>query len=216
MKFRRWTFTAALVGAAVWLTCTAFTQDAQDTGAAGAAGGTPEADAMASMQEGMKKWMESCRPGKQHQKLARLIGKWDTEFAMYGMGATPMKSPGTAEFSWLFDGRWLQERWTGSMMGMPVSGLAIIGYDNFKQKYTTATVNSLDTMLLTAEGNFDQSGDALISYGVMDEPMTGENDKMVKYVMRFQGDDKLTFEIHDLAIGETNTKVIEITFTRQK
>ena len=212
MKLDRWTFTTALAGAAVWLTCTAFTQDAATPGG----GGAPNADAMAAMQEGMKKWMETCKVGPQHQKLAKLVGKWDTEFVMYGMGPTPEKSPGTAEFSWLFDGRWLQQNWSGSMMGMPVSGHSIVGYDNFKQKYTSVWVNSMDTQMLTAEGNFDQSGNALITYGQMDEPMTGENDKMVKYVTRFEGDDKLVFEIHDLAIGEANTKVIEVTYTRKK
>jgi hypothetical protein len=39
---------------------------------------------------------------------------------------------------------------------------------------------------------------------------------MVKYAWRFVSDDKTVLEVHDLPIGENNTKVVEITFTRQK
>ena len=48
---------------------------------------------------------------------------------------------------------------------------------------------------------------------------------MVKYVYRFSGEraeggawkaiDRIVLEVHDLAIGELNTKVLEFTYTRQ-
>ena len=60
-----------------------------------------------------------------------------------------------------------------------------------------------------------QSKDALVTYGTIDEYLTGEHDKMVKYVWRFRGDDAMTFEVHDLPIGESNTKVVEVTFKRK-
>jgi hypothetical protein len=56
----------------------------------------------------------------------------------------------------------------------------------------------------------------LIGYGTLDEYTTGENDKMVKYAFRFLDADKIVLEIHDLPIGETNTKVLEFTYTRSK
>lgn len=55
---------------------------------------------------------------------------------------------------------------------------------------------------------------ALVSYGPMDEPLTGENDKPVKYVWRFPDAKTIVFELHDLAIGEPNTKVVEVTYRR--
>jgi len=56
----------------------------------------------------------------------------------------------------------------------------------------------------------------LTLYGKMDKPMTGEHNKNVKYVTRIVGPDKHIFEVHDLAIGEPNTKVVEVTYTRKK
>jgi hypothetical protein len=53
-------------------------------------------------------------------------------------------------------------------------------------------------------------------WGKMDEPMTGERDKLVKYVTRLMGKDKQVFEIHDLVLPEGQTKVMEAVYTRRK
>ena len=50
----------------------------------------------------------------------------------------------------------------------------------------------------------------------LDEYLTGEHDKMVKSVFRFVSEDEMKLEVHDLPIGESNTKVVEITYTRAK
>jgi hypothetical protein len=46
--------------------------------------------------------------------------------------------------------------------------------------------------------------------------MTPEQDKMVKYVFRGFGKDSSTFEIHDMMIGESNTRVFEVEYARKK
>ena len=123
---------------------------------------------------------------------------------------------GTATFSWLMEGRWLKLEATGSMMGAPAESFMILGYDNFKHSYVTVSVGTIDTAMLTSEGDLDPSGKALITYGTVDEYLTGEHDKMVKYVWRFVSDDEMVFEVHDLPIGERNTKVVEVTYQRQQ
>ena len=70
--------------------------------------------------------------------------------------------------------------------------------------------------MYNSEGGFDQSGKVLTTYGKMDEPMTGEHDKNVKYVTRIISPDKFVFEVHDFAMGESNTKVVEVKYTRKK
>jgi hypothetical protein len=171
-----------------------------------------------AMEEGMKRWQEACTPGEQHKRLAELIGKWDTETRMWmaGPDAPPRSEKGTAEFKWLLDGRWLQQEWQGTMMGHPIKGFGITGYDNYKHKYLSSWVDSLTTTMNTAEGNFDQTGKVMLSFGPLDEPITGEHDKCVEYIWRFLSPDKMVFEVHDLPIGETNTKVVEIIYTRKK
>jgi hypothetical protein len=101
------------------------------------------------------------------------------------------------------------------MMGMPVEGTGIIGFDNMNRKYVMSWIDNMGTSLLTANGNSDTAGTVFTFFGTMDELMTGEHDKTVKYVYRMHGRNSYTFEIHDMTIPEPNTKVVEIVYTRK-
>lgn len=166
------------------------------------------------MAEMMAKAKHFTAPGAQHALLERFLGTWDTEMRVVMMpGAKSEK--GSATFSWLMEGRWLQARGTGTMMGLPNEWFAIFGYDNFKQSYVSSAVSSMDTAMLRWEGDVDPKTGALVGYGTLDEYLTGEHDKMVKYVWRFPDADTMIYELHDLPIGETNAKVVEFVFKRR-
>lgn len=175
-------------------------------------------DAQGGMQEelaaAMAKAAKYIRPGPNHRFLERFLGTWETGTRIF-MGPEPTPAEkGTVTGSWLMEGRWLKLEGTGSMMGMTVRTFTLLGYDNFKQSFVSSAVSSADTAMNEAEGDLDPSGEVLLMYGTLDEYLTGEHDKMVKYVYRFHGPDRFTLEIHDLPIGERNTKVVEIEFTR--
>ena len=163
--------------------------------------------------EAARKYTE---PGESHRVLARFLGTWDTETRLQMAPAGSKPEKGTITYRWLMEGRWLQGETSGTMMGYPLRTFVIMGYDNFKMSYVTSSVSSFDTALLTSEGDMDPAGKALITYGTLDEYLTGENDKMVKYVWRFLSDDEIKLEVHDLPIGEKNTMVLEISCHRRK
>jgi Protein of unknown function (DUF1579) len=165
----------------------------------------------AAMMAKAKKYTE---PGEHHKVLERFLGQWKTETRMFMAGKATPAEKGTAEFGWLMKGRWLKSEWSGKMMGRPLQGFLLLGYDNFRQSYVTTYVTNMDTAMLHSEGRMDPGGKALLSYGPLDEYLTGEVAKMVKYVWRFPSEDKMTFEIHDLPIGEHNTKVMEVAYSR--
>lgn len=167
---------------------------------------------------GMQRYMEVCTPDFHHKKLGDWIGTWDTEIKIHegGPDAPPTVTKGTATFEWLANDRWLQQKTDGTLMGFPLKGFGLLGYDKYKQKYVGSWCDSMTTTLLHFEGNFDRSDKTLIMFGPMDEPMSGEHDKCVKYVWRLLDKDKMVFEVHDLPIGEENTKVYEVTYTRKK
>jgi hypothetical protein len=165
--------------------------------------------AMAEMMAKARKWTQ---PGPNHKVLERFLGKWNVELTVTGMGKPEM---GKAEVTWLIDGRWLQSHTTGTMMGMPLNHYVFMGYDNFKMSFVTTAMNGFDTAMPHSEGDLTQDGNTLITYGTLDEYLTGEHDKMVKYVWRFVSKDKIVLEVHDLPIGETNAKVLEFVYTRQ-
>jgi hypothetical protein len=169
------------------------------------------------MAEMMKRAERFTSPGVEHRWLERFLGEWESELriVMPGMeSAAPER--GSARGRWLIDGRWLALEGEGTMMGMPVRSFHLIGYDRFKMSYVTASVSSLDTALAISEGDVDPRSGALLAYGTIDEYLTGEHDKMVKYVWRFPDANTMTLEVHDLPIGETGTKVIEMTWRRRK
>lgn len=174
---------------------------------------TPKTISAEDMNAMMEKAREITATGEFHRWLERFEGTWESETRVIMPGAKPEK--GVSTFSWLIDGRWMQMKGSGSMMGMPSESFMLLGYDTFKMSYVLTMVSSMDNAMLRAEGDIDPKTGSLILYGTLDEYLTGEHDKMVKYVWRFKGDDAMTFEVHDLPIGETNTKVVEVSFKRR-
>jgi hypothetical protein len=166
---------------------------------------------------GMARWMQTLQPSAAHKRLGEVLGTYDVTMKMYmAPDAPPMESKGTAEISWFAEGKWLQENWSIEMMGQKVKGIGHLGYDNFKERYVWSKIDSMQTCMNTAFGHFDKSGDNLILWGTIDEPMTPEQDKQVKYVTRGFGQDKFTLEVHDMMIGESNTKMLEFVYARKK
>ena len=168
-------------------------------------------------QEMMKKYQEAATPGAGHKALDHFVGSWDLTLKMWweGPGKPPAETTGTAEIKWIMNGRYIQENMTCQMMGQTHEGIGITGYDNFKKRYVTSFIDNMGTALITSEGTIDASGKVLTSYGKMDDPVTGERDKPVKYVSRIISKDKHVFEIYDLAGTPNEFKAMEMTYTRK-
>ena len=178
----------------------------------------PGKDAPAvNIEEMTKKWMAAATPGAAHKALDSQAGEWDLTTKMWtpGTAGPPTETKGTATTKWILGGRFLQSDVTGEMMGMPMTGLGITGYDNFKKKYVTYWIDSLGTAMYIAEGTADAAGKVFTYHGKMDEPATGEKDKPVKFIHRVLTADKHVFEIHDVALG-ANSKAMEMSYTRKK
>jgi hypothetical protein len=190
-----------VVGVALTLAGALFGRGSQDPGD------------MAKEMEKVKKWTE---PGKNHETLKKFLGSWTTETKFYfGDKASPA-SKGTAEGEWLMEGRWIRFEAKGELMGKAFRSFTIVGYDNFKMSYVATTVSTFDTAMIRVEGDLDQAGKSMIAYGTLDEYLTGEHDKAIKVAWRFESADRIVMEVHDFAIGETNTKVFEIAYARKK
>jgi hypothetical protein len=207
-----------VLGAGVALSFAAQQGGAPSKPAAPALGEAADDPSNAAIQADIQKAMAAAakfvQPGEHHKALERFLGSWTTTTTTMFMGRRQAGETGTASGAWLIPGRWLKLDYELSMAGMRFTGVTIIGYDNFKMSYVATTVTSADTAMVRYEGDMDPSGDALIMYGTLDEYITGEHDKMVKYLWRFTNDNRIVLEVHDLPIGERNTQVIEVAFDR--
>ncbi|MCE9596114.1 MAG: DUF1579 domain-containing protein [Planctomycetes bacterium] len=171
------------------------------------------------MKAGMARWVATCKAGPPHARLNELLGDWDVTLRMYmgGPDAKPSETKGgSATATWFSDGKWLQIDTNYLFMGQQLHHRTTLGYDNFKNRYVASFVDSMQTTLNTASGLFSQDGNDLILWGTIDEPMTPEQDKTVRYIYRHYGQDKWLLEVHDMMIGEGNTRVLEFEYTRKK
>ena len=178
--------------------------------------GEPQPPATVDMAEMMKHAARYTQPGEPHRLLERFLGEWESETRITLPGEKTPAERGTSRASWAMEGRWLRVENEGTLMQMPIRSFALLGYDNFKMSYVMTSVSSMDTAMNHAEGDVDPKTGALVLYGTIDEYLTGEHDKMVRYVWRFPDADTIRFEVHDLPIGETDTLVVEVLYRRKK
>lgn len=182
----------------------------------------PEMDP-AAMQAAMDNYLKSIQPGEKHKWLEQFVGRWNTTMRMYwGPGAPPIETSGAAVFSMIHGGRFLRQETTGvmklpgpdgSMQDFPTSGLGLTGYDNNRKLYVITWTDNMGTSIYTGSGSLSPDGRLLTMFGTMDEPMTGEIGKTVKYVTRIESPDRHVFEIHEVLYGDP-FKVVEIEYNR--
>ncbi len=176
-----------------------------------AAGMTPEQQAM------MAEWAKIASPGDPHKHLEYFVGTWKTKTKMYmgGPGSTPMESEGKSVMKWVLDGRFIQDNYKGTMMGMPYEGIGMTGYDNYRNLYINSWCSNQGTNMLTMSGMRHPKTGVFTYYGKMDEPRLKVVGRTVKYVTRIVDKDHYTFEIIDLHAGD-DYKVIELSYERIK
>jgi hypothetical protein len=172
---------------------------------------------MPSQEEMMKRWQEAITPGEAHKKLEAMVGMWDAEVKMWmgGVNVEPTISKGTSENKLVLGGRYVQQDFTSEMMNQPFSGVGFTGYDNFNKKYVGFWIDNMSTAMSTMDGNVDKDGKTFTLWGKMDEPMTGERGKKVKYVTTVVDNNKHVFEVYDLTLNKEKP-IMQITYTRKK
>lgn len=184
----------------------------------------PEMDP-AAMQAGIEKWMNSMKPGQPHKTFETFVGEWDTKTSMFmgGPGAPPLVTNGSAKFELILGGRFLKQTTNGKFeipmgekpMSFDVEGLGLTGYDNGRNLFTMVWADTMGTSFYTGTGNLSQDGKVMTMFGTMDEPMTGEIGKTVRYTTRVQSKDSFVFEIDEVLYGDPFT-VVKIEYTRKK
>jgi hypothetical protein len=183
----------------------------------------PEIVENMDMAAAVEAWRATMNPGPAHEFLEQFVGEWNTKTSIYMDPTTPMVSTGTAVGKLILGGRYIRTEHQGemllpsddgSMQPVPMSGIAITGYNVGRKQYTSVWLDTMSTAMLTSTGSLDQSGTVLTMFGEMDEPMTGEVGKTVKYVTRVISENEYTFEIHEVLYGKP-FKVVEVHYKRK-
>lgn len=160
----------------------------------------------------MQAMMKAGTPGPAHEWLAQFLGRWETTMTMT-MGDAPMHSTGVSEYSWLMDGRYIQDEFSSEFMGMPMSGLGITGFDNTRNQFFGIWLDSFSTGYAAMHGSLDPTGKILTMVGTMDEPSTGEIGKPFMGVTTIVDANHIRFEMKEIIHGDPFT-VMTIDYTR--
>lgn len=155
---------------------------------------------------------ELSKTNKNHDFLANLCGSWTTSTVTMGL---PPDS-GKATFKMIYGGRFLEGDHTGILMGFPFESKLLMGYDNYKHKFSATFIDNLGTSMRNSEGVLDKKRTTLILWGTMDEWVSDEHDKPVMYVYKIIDNNHFVFAIHDLSIIGGDTNVITVNYTRVK
>jgi hypothetical protein len=170
----------------------------------------------ADMQKAMMEaWMKASTPGDAHKKLDGMVGTWDvTVKSWMAPGQPPAESTGTAVNQWVLGNRWMEEKFTGSFMGMPFQGIGYTGYDNVKKQYVGTWMDNMSTAVMVSSGK-GGSGNTYEFTSSMDDPMTGKP-AMITEKVTFTDADHHTMEMWGPGPDGKVYKSMEISYSRKK
>jgi hypothetical protein len=176
---------------------------------------TAKQEGKMDMQAAMAVYMKLGTPGAPHKLLAGMAGSWVTKTKAW-MDPTqpPMESAGTCEQKVILDGRFLQQEFTGNMMGGVFNGIGFTGYDNNTKKYVSTWMDSTSTNILFFEGTGSADGKTFTQESrYYDDPIRGP--MKWRSVTKVVDDRTWMFELYGVDKKGKAGKMLEITYTRR-
>jgi len=168
-----------------------------------------------AQQELMQAWMKYANPGKFHDYLEPFVGRWTQDVKWWmGPNTEPEISTGTCEYKWILGKRYLLQEVKSGADEKTFEGVGILGYDNFKKKYTGMWVDNMTTAIMTSLGTCDDSGKVFTMTGTHDDVFTGKPDQSFRAITRILNNDKLMDEMYMTGPDGKEFKTIEIIYTR--
>jgi hypothetical protein len=155
-------------------------------------------------------------PGPEHKLLEPLVGTWHATVKMWmDPSQKPDVSEGTLVRKSIMDGRFIQEDYSGKMMGKPFHGQGTIGYDRAKRKFVMSWIDSVSTLLHVSYGAYDQSAQTWTYRSEDDCPITGKRVRM-RDTVRIISPEEQQLEMYRQMGDEKEVKMMEIQLTRKK
>ncbi len=152
-------------------------------------------------------------PEAPHRALARLAGTWAATIRFWGPDGSPTESSGVCEQKMLLGGRFLEQQFTGEMMGSPFEGIGITGYDNNTGRYLSTWIDSMSTAILFFEGTSGPDGKTITQEATYEDPVRGP--MKWRSVTMIPDDNTVLFEMYGTDKNSKEEKIMEITYTRQ-
>ncbi len=109
--------------------------------------------------EMMAKMMALATPGKEHAAIMERAGEWSIDYKFRMSPQMPwMEAKGTGSAKPILDGRYLMEEHRFEMMGMPMHGILLLGYDNEAKESISLWMDTTSTWWVEARGQTNAAG----------------------------------------------------------
>ena len=158
----------------------------------------------------MQMWQKSMTPGEGHAALEPMVGSFHarTTFVM-ARGGEPSVSEGSSENRWVLGGRYLEQVYRGTSMGMPFEGLGYTGYENVKKRYVGTWMDSFGTGLMNSVGVGKPKPQTLEFEAMAHDP----SGKVQKFLCKIaiQDHDHHTYEMWAKGPNRFRTMLVEYT-----
>lgn len=155
-------------------------------------------------------------PGEGHKKLDFFAGAWQAIHSFWmEPGTPPAVSQGSSQHKWVLGGRFLEQRYEGTFMNLPYSGIGYTGYDNYQQKYLSNWMDTANTTIMSSTGSFDASGKVLSSSGKFHDPASGQV-VTIRDKLTIVNPDEVLFEMWGPGPDGKEFRMIEIRYKRKK
>ena len=162
----------------------------------------------------MEVYAKLATPGEPHKQFASLAGSWATKTKSWmEPDKPPTESTGSAEMKMVLDGRFLQQEFSGEMMGRPYSGMGISAYDNLLKRYVSTWVDTMGTGVFVMEGTGSADGKTITLKGQHAE--VGGGHMTHRAVWKIVDANTQTFDMYGSHHHGKEMKMMEITYTRK-
>jgi hypothetical protein len=170
-------------------------------------------DVQPTEEQMMKMIEELATPGPGHKLMEPMAGDFDAESTLWMQPGdeNPVKSTASASSKWILGGRYLVTDYSGDMKGMPFTGLGILAFDNFKQQYQSAWIDSFSTGIGMSTGAASTDGKSFTVSMTWDGPM-GKIPMETQWIVVDK--DNFMMRMH-MEMGGVKFKHMELKFKRR-
>jgi hypothetical protein len=159
-------------------------------------------------------YQELATPGDHHRLLAEMAGSWSVKSRWWMTpGDPPMESAGSSEQKMVLEGRFLQQDFSGEMMGGQFSGIGFTGYNNHTGMFISTWMDSMGTGIYYFEGSAGPDGRTITQTCSYDDPVRGA--LVWRSVTRIVDGDRLEFEMYTKDSSGREDWMGEMTYTRK-
>jgi|GEM_PF-4728262 len=163
-------------------------------------------------------WAAYMMPGEVHKQLAvyAVPNDWNVRMSVWSAdGVIPESFDLKGNIRMVMDGRFLEIRYTGEIMGMKYEALTHLGYNNLTKIFSHVDFSTFGTGFGIMEGTWNEFQKVASLKGETQSP---EDNKVIalRETIKFIGPDEIIFEMYDTREGQKEFKSLEFILSKKK